>query len=98
MDRTQAERMISAIRAAIIDASPRGDDGMLVVNLDAALSALAYVIAAIGVQAKFVETAEKTMAFANTIADAIERDIEGLRGNVEPFAPILAIFRTDQVH
>jgi hypothetical protein len=48
MDRRQAEAMMFAVRAAIIDASPVGDDEMLVVDLDAALSALVYIIAAIG--------------------------------------------------
>jgi hypothetical protein len=99
MDRAQAEAMMFAIRAAIIDASPVGDDGMLVVDLDAALSALAYVIAAIGVQAKFVDAPTKTKGFIDAIANAIERDVEGLRAcGGEPFAPISAIFRTDQRH
>ena len=67
-----------AVRAAIIEASPMRDDGMLVVDLDAALAALAYIIAAIGVQAKFVDTPEKTKVFIKAIADAVERDVKGL--------------------
>ena len=99
MDRAQAEAMMFAIRAAIIDASAMSDDGTLVVDLDAALSALAYIIAAIGVQAKFVDTPEKSKAFINVIADAVERDVEELRaGGGEPFAPFSTILRTDQRH
>jgi hypothetical protein len=42
-----------AVRAAIVGASLRGDDGMIaVVNFDTGISATAWMIAAIGVQAK----------------------------------------------
>ena len=99
MDRPQAKALMFAIRAAIIEASPMRDDGMLVVDLDAALSALAYIIAAIGVQAKFVDTPEKSKAFINVIADAVERDVKGLLAcGGEPFAPVSTILRTDRRH
>ena len=99
MDRAQAEAMTFAIRAAIIEASPMSDDGTLVVDLDAALSALAYIIAAIGVQAKFTDTSAKTKVFIKLVADAVERDVEELRAvGGEPFAPFSTILRTDQRH
>jgi hypothetical protein len=99
MDRAQAEAMTFAIRAAIIEASPMSDDGTRVVDLDAALSALAYVIASIGVQAKFTDTSAKTKVFIKLVADAVERDVEGLRAcGGEPFAPVSTILRTDRRH
>jgi hypothetical protein len=99
MDRRQAEAIMFAVRAAIIEASPTRDDGKLVVDLDAALSALAYIIAAIGVQAKFVDTPEKTKVFIKVVADAVERDVNGLLAcGGEPFAPVSTIFRTDRRH
>jgi hypothetical protein len=99
MDRAQAEAMMFAIRAAIIEAGPMSDDGMLMVDLDATLSALAYIIAAIGVQAKFADTPAKTKLFIKLVADAVERDLEELRaGGGEPFAPFSTILRTDQRH
>ena len=66
---------------------------MLVVDLNAALSALAYILAAIGVQAKFVDTPEKTKIFVDEIASAIAKDVATLRGSGEPFA---SDFRADQ--
>jgi hypothetical protein len=98
MDRPQAKALMFAIRAAIIEASPMSDDGTLVVDLDAALSALAYIIAAIGVQAKFADTPGKTKAFVNLIAAAVEKDVETLRASDEPFAPVSTILRTDRRH
>jgi hypothetical protein len=99
MDRAQAEAMMFAIRAAIIEARPMSDDGTLVVDLDAALSALAYIIAAIGVQAKFADTPAKTKAFIKLVADAVERDVGGLRAcGGEPFCPGSTILRTDRRH
>jgi hypothetical protein len=69
---------------------------MLVVDLDAALAALAYIIAAIGVQAKFVDTPEKTKVFINLIADSVARDVKGLLAcGGEPFS---TIFRTNRRH
>jgi hypothetical protein len=94
MNRPQKEAIMFAVRAAIVDASPMRDDGTIVLDLGAALSALAYIIAAIGVQAKFVDTPEKTKIFVDEIANAIEKDVATLRTSGEPFAPD---FRGDQL-
>jgi hypothetical protein len=99
MDRAQAEAMTFAIRAAIIEASPMGDDGTLVVDLDAALSVLAYILAAIGVQARFADAPAKTKWFIKLVADTVERDVGGLRAcGGEPFAPVSTILRKDRRH
>jgi hypothetical protein len=71
-----ADKMRFAVRAAIVDGSTRGDDGMIaVVNFDTGISAMAWMIAAIGVQAKLVDA----KAFVREIDYAIEQNFKALR-------------------
>jgi hypothetical protein len=82
--------IILAVRAAIIDASPSDANGIVVLQFDAALSALAYMIAAIGVQEKSAATRHGEKTFVKYMADAIEQNVKILRasGDLEPFAPV----------
>jgi hypothetical protein len=94
------DKMTFAIGAAIVGASPVSNDGTVAVNLDVALSALAWMIAAIGVQAKSVDNQPSAKAFVEQIAEAIEQNLEALRASDdrEPFPPVSAIFRNDPRH
>jgi hypothetical protein len=89
------EKMTFAVTTAIIDASPKGDDGLFSVNLDTAVSTLAYLIAAIAVQAKSVETEAATKAFVHQIACGIEHNVKAIliNGDPAPFAPAKDILR-----
>ncbi len=100
-ERAQVDKTISAIHRAILDASPSlpgakeeviGDlvktEVKRVVRMDVALMALAYLIAAIGVQTKAVENRIATKVFVRQMADLIEGDIKAMResGDETPFA------------
>jgi hypothetical protein len=67
--KTIAERL--AFASAIIDASPSDDNGILVMQFDATLSALPYVIGAIGVQEKTTATRHGEKTFVKYMADPL---------------------------
>jgi hypothetical protein len=100
-DLSPLDKMRFAVRAAIVDTSPRGNGGTIAaVNLDMALSTMAWMIAAIGVQAKLVDDRTAANAFVREIDYAIEQNLKALRasGDAEPFAPGLDVFRPDRRH
>jgi hypothetical protein len=111
--RAQVNKMIGAIIWAILDASPWmpgvqkeviGDltktEGERMVSMDAALTAMAYLIAAIGVQTKIAENRIATKAFVHRIRDLIEGNIKILHdsGDETPFADQTGMFRQNQRH
>jgi hypothetical protein len=83
----RVKKTISAIHRAILDASPEAE-GSRVVNMEEALTAMAYLIAAIGLQTKAAENRTAIKAFVRQTAGRIELGIKMLRdsGDPKPFA------------
>ena len=112
-ERARVNNMVYAIIRAILDETPwmpgateevignfTKIERERLVKMDEPLVALAYVIAAIGVQTKVVENRTATKAFVYQMADLIEDNIKKLRddGDETPFAPHSGMFRDDQRH
>ena len=90
-DEARFDQITRAVKAAILDASPRGEDGAIAV--DPPLEALMWTIAAIGVQSH--AAAERPTAFAKEVAASIAAHVNRLNEHIirEPFGPGVKLAR-----
>jgi hypothetical protein len=100
VDPIYARNVIDAVHKAIRDVSRVEERGMAIIHFDEVLSALAYLIAAIGVQTKAADTPIKAKAFTKAMRFAIQKNIETFNkaGDPEPFEVGATVFPTGDRH